>query len=557
MVTRENREGLVQGEAEGEGGSRGHTVLAAGGMVATAHPLASAAGLGVLQRGGNAMDAALAASAVCNVVLPQACGLGGDTFLLYHEASSGRTYGLNSSGPAPAAASREEFARRHGELMPFTGPLAIGVPGAPDAYVVAAERFASRPLGELFAPAIAYAEEGHPLSPAVARAIAASATELTKYPASAATFLPGGAVPATGRRFANPALARSLRLLAEGGRAAFYEGELGARIVAALREAGALFTPEDWAGQRADLYEPPIATTYRGRTVYQTTLPSQGHILLEELNIVEGAELAALGHGGAAAIHLMVEAKKLAFADRLAHAGDPRFVATPLETLIAKGFAARRFREIDPRRAADAPRAAPLPERGGETTYLCAVDRDGNACSYITSLSASLGSGVVAGDTGILLNNRVGRGFTLEAGHPNVLAGGKRTMHTLNCFLVAEGGRPWLVGGTPGGDGQPQWNLQLLTAMIDYGLDVQAAVEAPRWTSFPGTDPVDARHPFELRLEDRAGPATLRELAALGHRVRSLGPWAGGGAAQLIARDTDGVLRGGSDPRAAGQALGC
>ena len=195
-------------------------------------------------------------------------------------------------------------------------------------------------------------------------------------------------------------------------------------------------------------------------------------------------------------------------------------------------------------------------ERVGDTTYLCTVDRWGNACSWITSLSAAFGSCFVAGDTGILLNNRVGRGFTLEAGHPNVLAGGKRTMHTLNCFLVTDGVRPWLVGGTPGGDGQPQWNLQLLTNMIDYGLDPQAAIEAPRWTSFPGTDPINAGYPFELRIEERVGTGVIRDLATRGHRVKPLGPWSGGGTAQLIALDPDGILRGGSDPRGEGQALG-
>jgi gamma-glutamyltranspeptidase/glutathione hydrolase len=184
------------------------------------------------------------------------------------------------------------------------------------------------------------------------------------------------------------------------------------------------------------------------------------------------------------------------------------------------------------------------------------VDGDGMMVSLIESVSSNFGCGVVAGETGIVLNNRVGRGFTLEEGHPNVLAGGKRTMHTLNCFLVAAGGRPWLVGGTPGGDGQPQWNLQLLTNAIDHGLDVQAAIEAPRWTSFPGTDPINLHQPFELRVEDRVGPEVLRGLAECGHRVKPLGPWSGGGAAQLIALDPDGILRGGSDPRAEGQALG-
>lgn len=555
MVARSDAEGLFQDAGAGAG-LRGRTVFAGAGMIATAHPLASAAGLGVLRSGGNAMDAALTASAVCNVVMPQMCGFGGDTFFLYYEAASGRTYGLNSSGIAPAAASREEFVRRGYRQMPFYGPLSVGVPGAVDAYVVAAERFATRSLYDLFAPAIAYAENGHPMTPETVKHIAAAREQLAEYPASAAIFLPGGQPPLPGRPFVNPPLARSLRLVAEQGRAVFYEGELGARIVGALRAAGGLFTPDDWAGHHADLYDPPIATTYRGKSVYQTRLPSQGHILLEELNLVEQEDLAALGYNSPAAIHLQVEAKKLAYADRLAYAGDPQFVQTPLELLISKAFAARRYREIDQRRAAHVQHGARLPERVADTTYLCAVDRDGNACSYITSLSAALGSGFVAGDTGIVLNNRVGRGFTLEEGRPNVLAGGKRTMHTLNCFIVSAHGRPWLVGGTPGGDGQPQWNLQLITNAIDYGLDVQAVVEAPRWTSFPGTDPITLDNQFELRVEDRVGPETVRGLEERGHQVKVLGSWAGGGAAQLIALDPGGVLRGGSDPRAEGQALG-
>lgn len=545
-------EGLFEGAT---GQRRYRPALGANGAIATAHPLVSAAGLGVLQSGGNAMDAALTASAVANVVLPQMCGLGGDTFFLYYEARSGKTFGLNSSGPAPLAATREAYVARGFSRMPFFGPLSIGVPGAVDAYVVAAERFASRSLAELFAPAIDYAERGHPLSPGTAAHIAGARDELARYPESASLFLPGGRAPAAARRFANPRLAASLRAVAAGGRETFYTGEIGERIVAALRDLGGLFTMEDWASHRAELYAPPLATSYRGTTVYETTLPTQGHVLLEALNIVEQADVAALGWLSPQAIHLLVEAKKLAYGDRLAHAGDPRFVDTPLDLLISKTFARRRYAEIDPRRAATTQRGARLPERNGDTTYLCVVDREGNACSYITSLSASMGSGVVAGDTGILLNNRVGRGFTLAEGHPNVLAGGKRTMHTLNVFMALRDGRPWVVGGTPGGDGQPQWNLQLLTHLIDYGLDPQAAIEAPRWTSFPGTDPINMEREFELRVEERAGPDVIHGLESRGHLVKPLGAWSGGGAAQLIAIGPDGVLQAATDPRAEGQAL--
>lgn len=552
MISTANAEGLFEAATDSR---RYRAVMGTNGAIAAAHPLVSTSGMAVLQNGGNAMDAALTASAVANVVLPQMCGLGGDTFLLYYEARSGKTFGLNSSGPAPLAATREEFIGRGYTKMPFLGPLAIGVPGAVDAYAVAAERFATRSLAELFAPAIDYAERGHPLTPGCANSIANARDTLAGYPGSAATFLPDNQPPRAGRLFANPALAASLRAVGGGGRAAFYEGELGNRIVAALRELGGLFTLDDWASHHAELYEPPLATTHRGATIYQTSLPTQGHILLEALNIVEHEDLSALGWLSPAAIHLLVEAKKLAYGDRLAFSGDPRFIDTPLAMLVSKEFAAGRYGEIDRRRAAATQRGARLPERVGDTTYLCVVDRDGNACSYITSLSASMGSGVVAGDTGILLNNRVGRGFTLEAGHPNVLAGGKRTMHTLNAYLATRDGRPWLVGGTPGGDGQPQWNLQVLTHILDYGLDPQAAIEAPRWTSFPGTDPINMEREFELRIEDRVGPATIQALEALGHTVKPQGAWSGGGAVQLIAIDGDGVMQAATDPRAEGQAL--
>jgi gamma-glutamyltranspeptidase/glutathione hydrolase len=251
-----------------------------------------------------------------------------------------------------------------------------------------------------------------------------------------------------------------------------------------------------------------------------------------------------------------VEAKKLAFADRNRHAGDPAFVPWPLEELIGKEHAARRRPEIDPRRARR-PEGRLVPEHAADTSYFAVVDREGNAASFIHSLSAVFGSGVVAGDTGITLNNRVGRGFPLDEEHPNVLGPGRRTMHTLNAYLVCREGRPCLVGGTPGGDQQTQWNAQVVTAVIDHGLTPQEAVETPRWFSFPGTDPVNLGLPAVVRVEERVPEATRRELAERGHVVELLGPWAGGGAVQVIQIDRErGVLRGGSDPRPGGLALG-
>lgn len=535
------------------------------GMVASAHPLISAAGLHVLRQGGNAVDAAVAAAAVGSVTMPEMCGLGGDLFAIVHRPgdagargqAGGETIAVLGSGIAPRAATIEMM-RCHGyaggTTMPYRGPLAVGVPGMVDAYASLVERFGTWTLASLVEPAIAHARDGFPLTGKGAAAIADNAAMLSDFPASAAVFLPGGVVPATGDLLRQPDLARTLEIVADGGADAFYRGRLGDRIAQAIGEAGGVLSAEDLAGHTTDLVA-PIATTYRGHTVYQTGLPTQGLILLGALNIVERSEMAGLMPGGDAWVHFQVEAKKLAYADRLGFAADPAFVSTPMDMLLSKAWAEERSGRIGERAASDVP---PGEHRDGDTTYLCVVDRDGMMVSLIQSVSAAFGCGMVAGDTGVVLNNRVGRGFSLEEGHPNVFAPGKKTMHTLNCFLIAdETGTPVLVGGTPGGDGQPQWNLQTITGLVDAGLDVQAAIEQPRWTSWPGTDPSTLPNPYELRIEDRAGEDVIAALRERGHEVRVQGSWAGGGASQVIARDpSTGVMVGGSDPRAEGIALG-
>jgi len=344
-------------------------------------------------------------------------------------------------------------------------------------------------------------------------------------------------------------------LIADGGPDVFYRGELAKRIGDYLCANGGVLTAEDFADHET-LVGPPLETTYRGYTVYQTGLPTQGLILLEALNIVEHDDLVSLGVDQAGGVHQLAEAMKLAFADRLRYTGDPRFVDNPLETLLSKEWAKARHATIDPDRAADNVPAGDI--RHGDTTSLVAMDGDGMMVSLILSVSAGFGSGVIAGDTGILLNNRAGHCFSLVEGHPNIFEPGKKTMHTLNCYLVgAPDGTPVLVGGTPGGDSQPQWNLQTIGALIDAGLDVQAAAEMPRWSVWPGTYPIDVGNPFELRIEDRYGEETLTDLAQRGHRVVPGAPWSQGGAVQLIARDPEtGALAGGSDPRGEGMALG-
>jgi gamma-glutamyltranspeptidase/glutathione hydrolase len=531
-------------------------VLARNGVVATAHPLATAAGLEVLQAGGNAMDAAIAAALVTGVVLPAMCGLGGDAFALYYHAATGRVTAFYGSGGAPARATREYFVSRGYQKMPFYGPLSISVPGAVSVYFTALERFGSWRPSAVFERAIQYAEEGFPLTPDGSATIAAHATELAKYPTSRAIFLPDGDVPPPGTLFRQPDLARTLRAVAQHGPEVFYRGDIAQEIGQFIEQHGGLLTASDLADYACDVGE-PIQTTYRGYTVFETGLPTQGVIVLEALNIIEQADLAALDPLGPDLVHLLVEVKKLAFADRLAYCGDPRFVDVPLATLLDKEYARRRFAQLDRQRAQDDVPPGAIDPRPGETTYLCVVDQWGNAVSFIHSLSAPFGSHVVAGRTGVLLNNRAGRGFTLEAEHPNVIAPGKRTMHTLNCWMVMRDGALRWVGGTPGGDQQPQWNLQALVQLIDYQRPVQEVVEWPRWQSFPGTDPINLPNPFALRIETRYPEETRQALAERGHRLELLGPWGSGGAMQVIARDpVTGVLTAASDPRAEGIALG-
>ncbi|HWA63357.1 MAG TPA: gamma-glutamyltransferase family protein [Caulobacteraceae bacterium] len=529
------------------------------GMAAAAHPLTVETAVGVLRAGGNAVDAAVAAGLTAAVVMPEMCGLGGDLFAIVH-APGEAPVAVLGSGIAPRAATLEQMRAAgpqtpSGPKMPLTGPLSIGAPGMVHAYGALLERFGSRPFADLAAPAIAHAERGFPLTVSGAAAIGLYAELLARVPATATVLLPGGRAPRAGEVLVQADLARTLRQLAAEGCGAFYGGPLADRIAGSVQALGGALSAGDLADHTTVL-EPPLSTTYRGCTVWQTGLPSQGLILLEALNIAEQAEAAMLARGDAAATHLLVEATKLAYADRMAYACDPAVRATPVETLLSKAWAARRHAAIDPDRAAEETPAAALTD--GDTTYLCVVDGAGMMVSLIQSVSSAFGSGVVAEGTGVILNNRVGRGFTLEDGHPNQFAPGKKTMHTLNCWsLAGPDGVPVMVGGTPGGDGQPQWNLQMLTGLIDAGLDVQAACELPRWSMWPGTDPADRPNPYELRVETRLGDEALAGLAARGHRLKPTGAWGGTGAAQIIARDpATGVLAGGSDPRAEGLAMG-
>lgn len=525
------------------------------GMVGSAHPAAAFIGLSILQRGGNAFDAAIAVAAAEGVLLPMKCGVGGDAFVVLHDAAKREMVAFNGSGVAGSGATLDYYVTRGHKTMPLDGLHAAGVPGAVSVYEAIWKRYGTMPWAELWRPAIELAEQGVAITDYVSRRFAERADRLAKFSWSARQFLPNGRPPALGERWSAPALARTLRVVAQGGAEAFYRGEIAEKIVAFSKAHDGPFELDDFACQQASVYA-PLVTDYRGLTVHETAPPSQGFILLQQLNILEGCDLRALDPMGAERMHLLIEAKKLAFADRNRYAADPAFVKWPLETLISKAHAARRRTEIDPQRA-KCPAGAVIPEHGGDTSYFAVADGSGNALSFIHSLSNSFGSCCVAGETGVTLNNRAGRGFSLDPAHPNAIAPGRRTMHTLNAYLICRNGAPWLVGGTPGGDQQTQWSTQVITNMVDHGMSLQDAIDAPRWYSFPGTDPANLGRAPVVRVESRV-PATSRDgLAQRGHVVETLGPWSGGGAVQLIQFDhAAGVIRGATDPRPGGLALG-
>ncbi len=524
------------------------------GMVCSNSPLAATAGIKVMQEGGNAFDAALAVAATEAVTLVPLSGLGADSFVLLYEAATGQVTGVNSSGVAATGATADYYRSRGYRTMPIDGPHSISVPGEVAAWEEIHRRFCTKPFPQLLDTAIGYAEEGFPVSPGIGRSFEHAVDKLSKFPASAAIYLTDGVTTSEGDMLANPDLAGSLQQVAQGGADAFYRGPLTKQMVKGLAEAGGLFTESDFADHRAEIYD-PITTTYRDHLVYQTRPPSQGFLLLEMLNLVEGFDLSSNPQNSPQSIHLMAEAKKIAYADRNRLAGDPKFIEWPLDELISKDYANRRRTEIDPQRAAINAASIQPADRGGDTTYFCVADGAGNCVSWIHSLSNAFGSGFVAPGTGVLFNNRAGRGFSLDLGHPNVIEPGKRTMHTLNCYLTLRNGLPAIVGGTPGGDFQVQCGLQILSNLIDYGMDPQEAVEAPRWWSFPGTDPASLDTPPELRVETGMPAATIKELEALGHQVAPRRPGIYDGKVQLIILDPDsGILKGASDPRGDGQA---
>ena len=539
-------------------------VMARNGMIATSQPLASAAGLKVLQDGGNAIDAAVTAAAVLAVVEPSMTGIGGDLFAIVYDAKTKTLHALNASGRAAYAATPAEYAKRGQTRMPGSGVLSVTVPGVVEGWSELLSKYGTISMEKAVTPAVGYAKNGYPVSEIISGQWKASEKKLAGDPNTAATFLPNGHPPQPGEIFSNPHLAATLEAIGKGGRDAFYKGPIARAIVADMKKRDGLLDERDFADHKADWVD-PISTNYRGYDVYEVPPNTQGLTVLEMLNILEGFDVKAMGHNSPDYLHTLIEAKRIAFADRAAYVADPGSVpASVIKTLISKDYAALRRKEINKDHAAADYKAGVMPGAmpsaaiaealqnftgldRGDTIYMTAADGKGNFVSLIQSLFSDFGSGIVAGDTGILLHNR-GSGFNLTPGSPDQIGPHKRPLHTLIPAFVMKDGKPWLSFGVMGGDHQAQGHTQVIVNLIDFGMNIQEAGEAARVTH--GNN--------GLLVESNVPEAVRAALIQRGHKVTSNANPGGafGGFQGILLDPRTGVLMGGSDVRKDGLAIG-
>jgi gamma-glutamyltranspeptidase/glutathione hydrolase len=517
------------------------------GIVAAEQPLACQIGTRILAQGGNAVDAAVAVNAALGVVAPMANGIGGDLFAIVYEAKTGKLYGLNASGWAPAGLTPEFLKSLGTNQMPQSGIHSVTVPGVVDGWDKLVRRFGRKKLSELLAPAIRYAEEGFPVTEIFSSYWVESEKKLLRDTNASGTFLSNGRAPRPGEMFRNPELAWSLKQIANHGRDAFYQGEIAKRILATSRGLGGTMNAEDLAKFSSQWVE-PISTTYRDWTVYELPPNGQGIGALIMLNIMEQFPLAQFGPGSADAFHTMIEAKKLAYADVLRYVCDPNINKVNVAGLLSKQYAKARAALIDPGRANCNGSAGEPPPMGTDTTYFCVVDSDGDIVSYIQSNYNSFGSGVVAAGTGFALQNRGGL-FSLDPASPNVLAGRKRPLHTIiPAFMTKD--KTHIAFGIMGGWNQAQAHAQFVSDIVDHHMNIQAALEAPRFTkqTFPGCD---------VDLESRVPEPVRNELTAKGHHLKLRGAFSSDvGGGQAVLRDfATGINYGASDPRKDGAAF--
>ena len=550
-------------------GSNRPVVMGRNGMVCSGHSLASQVGISVLQKGGNAVDAAVAVGATLNVVDPLMSGIGGDGYIMVYWRQTGEVKVVNATGAAPYAATRERYLP---DGIPMKGILSVSVPGLLDGWSAAHERYGVLTWREVFEPAISLAADGFHASHKLAEAITSDPL-LCSFPTSRAVFTEDGRPLNGGEILHQKNLARTLQKIAEEGPGVFYQGEVARAIARFTQDQGGLLSLKDLLDHHA-IWQEPISTTYRGYTVCEAPPNSSGHVLLQELNMIEALDLEKLGCNTTESIHSMVEAKKLAFSDREAYLADPAFVDVPIEGLLSKDYARERASLIDPDHALNNVREgaawlhqSPEGSRGKakvslereDTTCFCVVDRWGNAVCQLQSLQSAFGSSLIAGDTGVLLNNRMSY-WHLDPQHVNCLQPGKRVRHTMNPVIVLSpiSHELALVCGTPGADSQVQTNLQVITHVLDFGMTVAEAVEAPRWRHMQNETESTIPHTCEdeLQMESRF-PAKVREgLQRKGHILDLLGAWGVTGSEMMIQVSPQGALFGAADPRRDGYAIG-
>jgi len=528
-------------------------VIAQNGMAATSQPLATQAALDILKKGGNAIDAAIAANAVLGVVEPTGCGVGGDLFAIIWSADKQKLYGLNASGRSPRSLKLEYFKNKGLDFIPSTGPLPVSVPGCVDGWFEMHDMFGRLPMREILQPAINYARDGFPVTEVIANSLETGTAALKQYPNIKETYMPGGKSPAKGEIFKNPNLANTLDKIARGGRNEFYRGSIAKSIDAFMKSQGGFLTYDDMARHTSEWVE-PVSSTYRGYDIWELPPNGQGIATIQILNILEGFDLARLGFGSAEYIHLFTEAKKLAFEDRAKFYADPRFSAVPVSQLISKKYAVERRRMISPSKASK--RYDPGKIEAGNTIYLTVADKFGNMVSLIQSNYRGMGSGMCPTGLGFVLQDR-GEMFSLDPGHGNAYAPGKRPFHTIIPGFITKNGKPWISFGVMGGDMQPQGHAQIIINLIDFKMNLQEAGDAPRIYHSGSSEPTGQQMTDGgiLYLESGFRWEVIQKLLSMGHRVEwNLGGY--GGYQAIMWDDKNKVYYGASESRKDGQAAG-
>jgi len=526
-------------------------VIGQHGMVATSHPLATQIGIDVLKKGGTAIDAAIAANIALGLMEPTGSGIGGDLFAIVWDAEEQKLFGLNASGPAPQSISLDYFKQQNLAKIPPFGPLPVTVPGAVDGWVKLHEKFGNQSFASLFEPTIGYAKKGHPVTETIAYYLDRSKETFKQYPNFSEVWMKDGETTGKGDIFKNPQLANTLEIIAEKGRAGFYEGEVAKTIADFIQAQGGFLTYEDLANFNSEWVE-PVSTNYRGYDVWELPPNGQGMVALQILNILENFDVKKMGLFSSDYVHLFTEAKKLAFADRAKHYADPNFSKIPIEQLVSKSYAKERAALIDLAKAAQVDESG-IPD-GGDTIYLTAADQFGNMISLIQSNYRGMGSGMVPPGLGFMLQDR-GELFSLEEDHANVIEGGKRPFHTIIPAFVTKDNKPYLSFGVMGGATQPQAHAQIIINLIDFGYNLQEAGDAPRLVHSGSSQPTDEimSDGGSLSLEKGFGIAIEEALKEKGHKLQYQKGIFGGYQAILI---KDGVYFGASESRKDGQASG-